>query len=255
MYAGNLLKRKLTVTFVAVMMTSIVLAFLTIDGMDSEPAYNMGHDFLGWTFVFAIYAGAVILIYGNLVSVGIEYLQQKGFVKQHFYIVLHGIFGSAIGLLFQEPMFALYGSVIAVFYAFIDRWLLRRIRAQKKIWIFYLFPILICTIAWGYLQTLSDPLPPFTAEDAVERATTDHGTAINLFPEQIGTREVKIKGYHVERETAVEEIGNETYMVTFTETWQKGEEKGSYEIAYKIDRHSLTARGFGGDRTPPYYEQ
>ncbi|MFD1361265.1 hypothetical protein [Lentibacillus salinarum] len=256
MDAGNLLKRKITVTFVVTVVTSIFLAFLTVDPMKPEPAYNMGHDFLGWASMFSLYAGAVILIYGNLVSVGLEYLLQRGAIKRNLsYMLLHGVFGSAIGLIFQEAMIALFGAAIAIFYASTDRWLLNRMKHQKKIWLFYLFPILICGFVWGYLQVISDPLPPFTAEDAVARATDGQGTATDLFPEEIGTWEDTINGYHVERETSAEVIGNETYIVTFTESWQKEEEEGSFEIAYEVDRHSLTARGMeGANTTPPYYD-
>ena len=162
---GHLLKRKITVTFVVTIVTSIILAFLTVNSMKDETAYGLGSSFLGWFAVFGIYAGAIILIYGNLVSIGIELLQKKGFIRKTWiYILLHSVFGSANGLLFKEPLLGLYGMAAAVFYALIDRWLYKRTNARKRIRFFYLSPIIICGLFWGYFQLISEPLPPFTAE-------------------------------------------------------------------------------------------
>lgn len=251
----NLLKRKITVTFAVIIMTAIPLAFQTLDSMKDEPLHGLGSDFLGWFTVFVMYAGAVILIYGNLVSAGIEYLQHKGYIaKTWVYIGLHGVFGSAIGLLFQVPHLALYGAGIAVFFAVMDRWICKRLNMDKKIGFFYLFPILVCGLFWGYFQIISEPLPPFTAEDAVEKVTEGNGTPADPFPSEIGKSEQTIEGYRVVKETAAEPIGNGTYRVTFTETWQKDGEEGSYEMAYEVDRNSLTARDLRWEETPAYYE-
>lgn len=191
---------------------------------------------------------------------GILFLLELNFAAKRVYqegldlYLLHGIFGSANGLLFQDPRLALYGMAAAVFYAFIDKWLYRRMKKRERLWPFYLVPILVCGLFWGYFQWISEPLPPFTAQDAVERVTESNGTAADLFSEEIGKREETIDGYHVVRETSAEEIGSETYLVTLTETWQKGKERGSYEITYEVDRHSLTARDLKWDETPPYYD-
>jgi hypothetical protein len=96
-------------------------------------------------------------------------------------------------------------------------------------------------------------MPPFTKEDAVKFATSGKGTAIEHFPKEIGKWEGTIDGYQVIRETNDKEIGEEIYIVIFTENWSKGTGKGSWTLSYKVDRENLTANGEKGNM-PPYYE-
>ena len=95
-------------------------------------------------------------------------------------------------------------------------------------------------------------MPPFTKEDAVHLVTAGKDPVNNLFPLDIGKWEGTIGGYHVTRETSAREIGKEIYIVAFTESWEKGSEKGTFESSYKVERGGLTASGQSG-KIPPYY--
>ncbi|WP_156187392.1 hypothetical protein [Peribacillus loiseleuriae] len=100
---------------------------------------------------------------------------------------------------------------------------------------------------------MSEPLPPFTMEDAVEFATNDNGTVTDVFPKNIDKWEGQIDGYRVERETATKETGKEKYFITFTERWNTGKVKGFSSFSYEVERGSLTASGSEGNE-PPYYK-
>ncbi|MDF9759410.1 hypothetical protein OKW24_001183 [Peribacillus simplex] len=251
----SLVKRKITVSYVTTMVTSIFLAYLYMDdGIKAGTPYNLGGKFLGWLSIYSMYVGAIVLIYGNLVLVGIEYLQEKWFIKHTWlYVLFHGFLGLLNGLLFQETTLALAGMVVALFYAFIDRWLYVRDKVQQSTKMFFLFPVLACSLLWGYFQIISEPLPPFSTEEAVEFATAGNGTVTDVFPKKVGKWEEMIDGYHVERETSSKEIGKEKYIITFTEKWNKGKEKGSWFFSYEVERGSLTANG-GEGAYPPYYK-
>lgn len=246
----RLIYRKLVTTYFATTMISLLLAYLYINGDFSDP--NLGNSVFGWTFFYMIYVGTIILLYGNLVSIGIEYFQRKWKAPHSWlYILLHGIFGLANGLLFQELMSAVVGMAAALLYAVIDRWLYKIKKKGIKLFIF--IPIIVYALMWGCLQVLSPPTPPFTADDAVEYATSGKGTAIELFPEEIGKWSGEIDGYHVVRKTSVEKVEHQVYIVIFTEAWVKGEESGSRYISYEVERQSLTVSDRGGP-TPPYYK-
>ena len=212
----------------------------------------MGGEFLAWLAIYSLYVGVIVLIYGNLVSVGLEYLQ-KAWFKNHIwlYVLLHAFFGLANGLIFQELGFAIAGMVVAFVYALIDRWLYVREKVQKSIKLFFILPILTCGLLWGYFEMISKPLPPFTMEDAVEFATAPDGTVTDVFPKEIGKWAGVIEGYHVERETTAIEVGKETYIITFTEKWSKEKEEGSRFLSYEIERGSSTYYNGDGDE-PPY---
>lgn len=72
----NLLFRKLTTTFVTTVFLSILFVLLYFNGV-GELGHNSWNLFIGWFFVYAMYIGLIILIYGNLVSLAIEYLAKK----------------------------------------------------------------------------------------------------------------------------------------------------------------------------------
>lgn len=250
---GSLILRKLTTTFVATTIFSAVLAFISFkDGF--EFVYNQGNQFIAWFFVYLMYIGMIILIYGNLVSIVIEYMQRKWFHQYDWiYVLILGVFGLANGLFFQERTLALLGMFAAVLYAIIDKWLYQRNLKNKSIKMFFLIPIASLLICWGYFQFTSPPMPPFTKEDAVHFATSGKGTVIEHFPEDIGKWEGTIEGYQVKRETNAKEIGEEIYIVAFTESWKKGNEMGTWVLSYKVERGSLTANGEQGNM-PPYYK-
>ena len=250
----SLVKRKITVTYVTTVVISIIFACLYMSSrVKMENPYNLGGEFLSWLIIYSMYVGAIVLIYGNLVSIGLEYSHKKWFIKHTWlYVLLHGMFGLLNGLLFQETALALAGMVVALFYALIDRWLYVREKVQLSLKMFFLFPAVACGLLTGYFQIISEPLPSFTMEDAVESATDALGNVTDIFPKSVGKWNGIIDGYQVERETSAEEIGKDKYIITFTERWEKGKENGSKSFSYEVDRRSLLAKGSSGDE-PPYY--
>jgi len=250
---GSLIFRKFTATFVTTMIFSFVLVLVnSINGFEFE--FNQGNQFIGWFFIYFMYIGGIILIYGNLVSLVTEYLQRKWFRQYDWlYVIILGVFGLANGLFFQNGTLALLGMLAAALYAIIDKWLYQRKSKNKSIKMFFLIPIASLVLCWGYFQLTSSPMPPFTKEDAVHFATSGEGTVIEHFPKEIGKWEGTIEGYDVKRETDAQEIEEEVYIVTFTENWKKDSEMGTWELSYKVERGSLTANGEQGN-IPPYYK-
>ncbi|RSL31604.1 hypothetical protein D7Z54_20435 [Salibacterium salarium] len=102
------------------------------------------------------------------------------------------------------------------------------------------------------MQFTSPPEPPFTKEDAVTFATSGKGTMTEKFPEDIGTKEDYIEGYHVTRETNAKEISEEIYQVTFVEHWEKGDETGTYSFSFQVEKGSLMRDGEQGEALPYY---
>ncbi|WP_139343291.1 hypothetical protein [Virgibacillus siamensis] len=243
--------RKIVTTFFVVMFVSLILACLNILG--GTPKYSLGNYLIGWSLFYMVYVGPIVLIYGNLVSVFLEYWQRSWTrPRDLLYILLHGVLGLANGLLFASLAAALYGAVAALFYAVIDRWLFSRKRKGKRNRLYLmLIPFIVYGVLWGILQWASSSPPPFTAADAVEYATSGKGTAIEQFPDTVGKWEDSISGYHVVRETSVEKIDDEEYIVKFKETWEKGGETGSRLYTYEVDRQSITAREIKEEK-PPY---
>lgn len=95
-------------------------------------------------------------------------------------------------------------------------------------------------------------MPPFTKEDAVHLATSGDGVIPGHFPQDIGKWAFTIDGYQVTRETHIKEMDNEIYLLTFTEKWRKGNERGTWESSYEIDRWGLASNSSQGT-IPPYY--
>lgn len=251
---GSLIFRKLVTTFVATTISSLLLALLSTQG-PVETIYNQGDHFIGWFLIFFMYIGAIILIYGNLVSVGMEYFQRKWF-KQHdwLYVLILSLFGLANGLFFQERQFALAGMLAALLYAVIDKWFYKRVAESKSIKLFFLLPLASLLVVWAYFHVTSPPMPPFTKGDAIEFATSGDGTKIDHFPREVGQWEGRFNGYQVTRESNAKEIGKEIYLVTFTECWlwSQSAGEGIYTISYKVERGSLSAHSEKG-KLPPYY--
>ena len=220
--------------------------------INNDSSYQLGSAFLGWGLIYSLYVGAVISVYGNLVSVGIEFLYKKGIIQSTWlYVLLHGAFGFLYGLVFRNLSFSIGGMVVAIIYALIDRWYQARISKQQSFIWFYLSPVFLCMLLFTFFYLRSEPLPRFGMSEAVAVASDGEGTVTDLFPKRVGTWQGEIDGYQIERETSAKEVGDETYLITFTERWKKGEDKGSWFISYEVDRWSTTAKG--SKMTPPPY--
>jgi hypothetical protein len=242
--------RKLIATFITVTLSSFVLASFFL--FESTSKYNLGNHLVQGALFYGVYIGAIVLVYGNAVSMVLEYFRRKWFKNHNWvYILFHGLFGLANGLLFQSVEFALAGMVVALFYAIIDRWLFATISNNKKWITFLIAPILLYGLSWGVLQITSPPMPHFTKEEAVEFATSGIGTVTDLFPKQIGEKAESILGYNVIRETKVEELEQEVYIVTFIEKWLSDEGSGNWYISYKVERGQSVLYEEGGTN-PPY---
>lgn len=250
-HIGNRMARKLGAAILAAFVVSMFWSGWEIVVTD-DPLYYQGTDFYAMTFVYSFYIGIFVLTYGIAVSLGIEALQQKWFERADWlYVLILGGFGSAIGLLIPYPSIIFSGILTALLFAVIDKWMLKRWMQDKRNKILFIAPVVVFLSLWGFFFVTAPSLPPHTAEDAVQFATSGDGTSIDRFPDEVGTWKGEIEGYQVERTTAVEPLDEENYVVTFTETWQKGTLKDSWIIAYRVDRGSLTLHDEAGDM-PPY---
>jgi hypothetical protein len=250
----SMLFRKFITTLVSTITISIILAFLTSYEDNGALNYNQGNAFLGWLLIYFMYAGVIILIYGNLVSIGLEFLFKKWLHRlQWLYILLHGVFGLVNGLIFQEKMLALYGMAAALLYALIDRWIYARREKYKSVKLFLIVPIGTILIIWGFLQIISPSMAAFTKEDAVKFVTSGEGTTIDFFPKEIGIWQGIVEGFQVELETSVKEIGDEIYKVTFTEHWKNEKVNNTWSMSYRVERGSSQLDGEEGIQ-PSYYK-
>ena len=245
----SFISRKLIATFVTTILFAMVMSLLNID----MTIYEQGNHFVGWTFFFSLYVGAVILVYGNIISVGVELLQKKYFVLHRWlYVGILGVFGALFGIAYKEMTLAIAGFSSAIFFALIDLWLIKNSYKTKQLFFLILSPFLILFSLWLYLQVMSPPLPPFTQEDAVSYATSGEGTMISDFPKKVGTWTGIVDNYEVKRETSVTSISDEEYVVTFSEEWKRGYISGRYFTSYIVDRNSMTIKESEGNY-PPYY--
>jgi hypothetical protein len=228
----NFFQRKMMASFVTTITLAMILTSIsTYDNAGGTSDY--GEAFLAATMLYGTYEGVIILVYGSLVSALIEFVMSRWFkINTPIYILFHGVFG----LIMIEPILAVFGVGAALLYAIIDRWILLRIKKDKPTLMLMLTPIALFAMTWSVLSFISPDQPPFTAEDAVEFVTSGKGTIIEEFPKEVGIITVG----NATRETSVEEIGNEVYIVTFTETWKDEDAGGPWSISYKVERGSST---------------
>lgn len=252
--AMSMLSRKLITTLFVTALVALAMAFFLIKDELNADAYHLGNGLMAWSLVYFIYVGAIILIYGNIVSIALEYAQKKWFPGNHWlYIVLHGVFGLVNGVFFLNGLLAIFGLAVALLYACIDRWMLFQSVKQRSVKLILLIPIFLYTLSWGALEYISPAEPPFTKEDAVAFATSGDGSVTDVFPAKIGKWQGGIGEYKVTRETAAKKLGNDKYIVTFTETWENDGKTGTWSLAYQVERNSMTALS-GTGRYPPYYD-
>jgi hypothetical protein len=229
----NFLQRKITATFVTTVTLAMILALISLSDMGAGTS-DYGEAFLFATMLYGLYGGVIILVYGNLVSALIEFVMNRWFkINTWIYILLHGVFGL---IMLEAPILAVFGVGSAILYACIDMWILYRIRNEKRIKMLMLTPITMFAVVWAVLSFISPDRPPFTAENAIDFVTSGEGTIIDKFPKEEGVITVG----NATRETSVEEIGDEVYIVTFTETGKDDDTGGPWFISYKVERGSST---------------
>ena len=248
---GKLIARKLKATVLSSFLFAMAWSIWHIQTAE-ETLYYLGTEFYAMSLTYFFYIGFFILTYGNMVSIVIESFQQKWFQRANWlYVLLLGLAGSAIGLLFPFKAFILAGVLVAVLYSFIDKWLLTRWQRDKGSKAFFIGSIVAFPLLLGYFFLTTPSLPNFTAEEAVESATQDDDTVTDVFPNKVGTWKGEAEGYQVERTTAVEPLNEDLYLVIFSEVWKKGAEKGSWTISYEIARGTSTLHDEEG-AMPPY---
>ena len=144
----SFISRKLIATFVTTILVAMVMSLLNID----MTIYEQGNHFVGWTFFFTLYVGAVILVYGNIISVGVELLQKKYFILHRWlYVGILGVFGALFGIAYKEMTLAIAGFSSAIFFALIDLWLIKNSYKTKQLFFLILSPFLILFSLWLYL--------------------------------------------------------------------------------------------------------
>ncbi|MGG1517407.1 hypothetical protein ABE504_18485 [Paenibacillus oryzisoli] len=222
--------------------------------------WNAAGNYMSWVFIIALYAAPTIFLYGSLVSSLLEVAAAKLKVKGPGEVLVSGLlhvaFGFCYGFVLQSSFFSIMGGVAAILFFSCDRIIVRTILSLKikTRLISFTAPVLLLILIAGAIHVTSPPMPPFTAKEAVQFATTGNGTTIDRFPKEEGQIKLKIGGYDVERETKIEETDRkETYNVVFTERWQKDEDNGQYQMIYEVSRGSMGAKGGSGEE-PPYLQ-
>ncbi|TSB47349.1 hypothetical protein [Alkalicoccobacillus porphyridii] len=244
------LSRKLQAAFFATSMLSIYLSADYTIAIREQYLYELGTHFLSWLMIYFVYSGVVILIYGSLVSIFIEwvdrtFIQMAGWI----YVLIHGLFGLPFGLI-SSFNGAVIGGAAALTYGLIDYFI------RKKRPRFFTLPSipLIVAVAIAFILTgLSPEQPPFTRQDAIVEAHAARDVEYDHFPKEEGTWTSVINGYDVQQEVTVNEIDNEVYIVTFRETWEKGLDQGEWNWSYEVSRGAVASKG-GREQTPGYYQ-
>jgi hypothetical protein len=228
-------KNRILRKFLATIFSSLLFSGFMAIG--SSAMGNPGLNYLFFSALFFVYAGAIILVYGNVVSHLLEWVFDRFFRPSKMasvcYILLHGIFGSLIGLLDLDYSIAIMGFIAALLYGLIDFWInLRQTQGQTlKPITFLLVIFLIPSIVLGFF---SDTIDPFTEEEALDFVVTlpEYGS----FPNKAGRLELTIHGFHVVRETIVNKREDGMYHITLKETGTRGEEKTNWEVTYRVER-------------------
>lgn len=246
----RLIERKLLTTFLTTSFVSLAMAAMFID---MEGPYHRGDSFIGWLFVCFMIGGPIILVYGNLVSLGLEYGLKKRFKGNRWlYLGLHAFFGAGLGIVFPGMFYFVAGAIAALVYVLVDQLLIYFQLRQKKVYLLAFIPIILSITIWGFLESFSPQEPPFTQEDAVKMAARNEGIILGTFPDKVGKVEGTVNDYRVTRESSASEKDKGRYLVVFTERWEKNGETGSRSISFLVDKNGMTDKGEEGE-VPPYY--
>ncbi|KMJ57283.1 hypothetical protein AB685_17960 [Bacillus sp. LL01] len=160
----NMLYRKFTAFYVSTFIISILISASSFG--QGEPIYL--DSFLGWTYILLFVVGGIILIYGNLISIGIEYVVNRWMKGNSIiFILLHGLLGGLPVIWSQHWMLTLYASGAALLYALVDRWIYYRSSRDKHTWQVHTIAPILFLILFAIFMVKSQPLPPYSAEEAV----------------------------------------------------------------------------------------
>ncbi|MFX3631575.1 MAG: hypothetical protein ACE3L7_20175 [Candidatus Pristimantibacillus sp.] len=249
--------RKLVAAYFTTWAISLWLSFPNI--VFGGASWNAAGNYILSVQVIALYAAPVIFLYGILISSLLEAaavkLKVKGPGVELVSSLIQVAFGLCFGFVLQSSQLSIIGGVAAFLFFSFELIIVRYILSLKlKIrLISFAAPILPLVLIAGTIYAISPLKPPFTANDAVQFATSANSTSIDHFPKEKGQVKLQIGGYDVVRETKVEETSRKAiYNVVFTERWRKGEENGQYQMVYKVSRGSLEANGSNG-ALPPYF--
>ncbi|MBH0173889.1 hypothetical protein IHV09_09980 [Fictibacillus sp. 23RED33] len=110
---------KIVATFCATLFVSIIL--LIVIFFEGE---TLGPEIIGSFIIFFLYAGFIILVFGSYVSYCLEFLLKKWGdytnLSLLMYILLHGLFGSLIGIIYKAVDLAIIGFFAAIVYGIVD---------------------------------------------------------------------------------------------------------------------------------------
>lgn len=256
--AKQMFVRKLVAAYFSSWTVILWLSFPDI--VFGKTSWNAAESYMSSVQVIALYVVPVIFLYGILVSSLLETATKKIMVKvpgvMFVSSLLHVVFGLCIGFVFQISQIIIMGGVAAFLFFCFDLIIVRytpSLKLKTRV-IFFAAPILLLVLIEGTLYAITPPKPPFTANDAVQFATSGNGTSIDRFPKEEGQVKLQIVGYDVERETKVEEMSRKAvYIVVFTERWRKGTENGQYQMVYEVRREGMELKRSTGLQ-PPYLE-
>jgi hypothetical protein len=125
--------KKVIATFWSTLFVCIIL--LGVSFFEGE---KLGIENIVSLIIFFFFAGMIILVYGSYVSYCLEVLLKKWGKYTNLsllmYVLLHGLFGSFIGIVFKAVDLAIIGFFTAIFYGIVDVWTGFKYQKEQKIY-------------------------------------------------------------------------------------------------------------------------
>ncbi|KHE71929.1 hypothetical protein [Halobacillus sp. BBL2006] len=209
----QIVRRKIIASYISSTIPAILFAILLVD----YEGYNQGDAFAGWTYTCFLFIGAIVLIYGSLISTGLEYIHCKRiYIPNYIYVFLHGVFG-VLGTFFFtiSPYLICAGFFIAAFYGIADRYIHNLKEKNRELLFLMSVPLILFGGGLIYFGVASIPEPPFTKEDALESVRDENEAYASFLPEEGVTREKRIGELHIKKKTEIKDLGGEVYVITF----------------------------------------
>lgn len=231
----SVVDRKAFATWITVAFVVVTLTFF-LSGRAHE-------SFFAWAFVSLIYGGLTVILFGNAVSILIEYIHRKWLTMNGpLYISLHGFFGLLSGILLGNVVFLTIAILSATLFGSVDYWLKVKKRPTYALTSIGVFPVAVIVGIWIFIKITQGP---FTEAQAIDVATNRQSV-----PDYSGEQTETIGAYEVKRTTETEKIDSNTYVVTFIESWSNEFYSGEWYISYKVNRHDAVVLDSGGRRVP-----